>query len=147
MTIATIRRQFPVEPSRLLPEVTPEGEPFWTALKEGRLVAQRCTHCRRQRWPVAPVCGHCGETGFAWDALPEQATLFSFVRYRRSFLPEFEDLMPYAVVTAKLGPDVRMYGRLLTGGGEPWIGMPLKPVIELWPDDRRVLAFRAAETG
>ena len=145
MSIPVIARNFPVSPERLLPQSTADSEPFWRGLKEGKLLAQRCAQCRRQRWPVAPVCPFCGATEFAWDSLPARGEVFSFIRYRRSFLPEFEDLMPYSVVTAQLGPDVRMYGRVIDEKTPLRIGAKLEVILESWPDDWLVPAFRLTE--
>ena len=51
-----IKREFPVDPSSLLPAVTPDNERFWQGLAEGELLLQACTGCGRVRHPIAPVC-------------------------------------------------------------------------------------------
>lgn len=147
MSLTVLAREFPKDPRGLLPEVTPDSEPFWNALKEGQLRVQACATCGRNRWPIAPVCPHCGATGFDWLDLSGKGTIFSWVRYRRSYLPEFEDVMPYVVVTGAIGPDVRMYGRLLATDRPVTIGAPIELVVERWPDDWFVPAFRLLEAN
>ncbi|MFN8719712.1 MAG: Zn-ribbon domain-containing OB-fold protein [Rhodospirillales bacterium] len=147
MSLTMLARDFPKDPRGLLPDITPDSETFWNGLKDGRLLVQACSACSRQRWPIAPVCPHCGTTGFGWAALSGKGTVFSWIRYRRSYLPEFEDVMPYAVVTGELGPDVRMYGRLLSTDMPVTIGAPLELVVERWPDDVFVPAFRLLGAG
>ena len=141
MNLPIIERIFPCDPSDLLPAITPDSEPFWTALTQGGMVVQYCNSCHRPRFPIAPVCPYCGETAHEWKAVTGRGTIFSWVRYHRSFLPEFEDLMPYVVVTAQLEEGPRMIGRLLERDVQAKSGMALKTVIERWPNGRCVPVF------
>ena len=141
MTLPIIERVFPCDPSDLLPAITPDSEAFWSATAQGRLVVQACQACGRTRFPIAPVCPHCGETGFDWREMSGRGTIFSWVRYHRSLLPEFDDLMPYVVITAQLDGGPRMIGRLQKADIEPASGMAVTTVIERWPDGRCVPTF------
>ena len=141
MTLPFVTREFPIDPQGLLPPITPDSDPFWGALAQGRLEVQACLHCGKLRFPVAPVCSHCGETVFRWQQLSGRGVIFSWVRYHRSFLPEFEDLLPYAVVTAQLDEGVRMIGRLLERDVKLKSGMSLSTMVEKWPSGRCVPVF------
>jgi uncharacterized OB-fold protein len=68
-------------------------------------------------------------------------SVFCFARFHRSYLPEFEDLMPYVVATVQLTAGPRMFGRLVGRDVQPRIGQPVRLVIEEWPDGRCVAAF------
>ena len=114
------------------------------------MTAQHCDDCSRPRFPIAPVCPHCGATAWQWRGLTGKGHVFAWVRYHRSYLPEFADLVPYVVITAALEGGVRMIGRLLERDCQPKIGQPVAMLAERWPDGRCVPVFslRAAyESG
>lgn len=136
-----LKRDFPVDPAQLLPAVTPDNERFWSALAEGRLELQVCGGCGKARYPVAPVCPYCHSAAAAWRPMSGEGTIFSFVRYHRSYLPEFADVMPYVVATVQLAEGPRLFGRLIGREVAPRIGQPVRLVIEQWPDGRCVAAF------
>lgn len=142
-----VKRQFPVDPSQLLPAVTPDNKPFWDALAQGRLQLQVCNDCARARHPIAPVCPYCRGTAWAWREMSGTGTVFSYVRFHRSYLPEFEDLMPYVVATVQLAEGPRMFGRLAGREVAPRIGQPVRLVIEEWPNGRCVPAFELETTN
>ena len=137
-------RAFPVDPSDLLPPISPDTAVFWEGLAEGRLQAQACDSCDKARFPVAPVCPHCGATGWQWRALSERGHVHSWVRYRRSFLPEFADVMPYVVACVEFPEGVRMFGWLVDAPkeGAVEIGAEVRAEAERWPDGRCVVRFR-----
>ncbi len=141
MTLPIIERVFPGEPDDLLPAVTSDNEPYWTALARGELLTQSCTQCARLRFPVMPVCPYCGSTNTEWRALSGEGEVFSWVRYHRCFLQEFADLIPYVVITAQLDRGVRIIGRLLERDVIPVTGMPVTTILERWPGGRCVPVF------
>jgi uncharacterized OB-fold protein len=139
-------REFPGsgDPAYLLPPRTGDVAPFWDALREGRLTLQRCRDCGRARFPVAPVCPYCGGRSHDWRPLSGSGTVHSWIRYHRSYLPEFEPLMPYDVLCVALDDGPRMFGRLAGDAGDPWIGMPVQAIVERFPGGECVPAFVAA---
>ncbi len=150
MTLPIIDRVFPIDPEDLLPAITPDNQQFWDALGRGEAIAQNCDGCKRTRYPIVPVCPYCGGTAWNWKTLSGKGTVFSWVRYVRSYLPEFEDLMPYVVLSVQLEEGARMFGRLLDKldrDAPISIGAPVEMVIERWPDGRHVPAFRFATKG
>ena len=137
-------REFPGggDPAALLPLCTLQKIPFFDALSGGSLRVQACGGCGRTRWPIAPVCPHCGGRAFTWRALSGAGTVHSWVGYRRAYLPEFEPLMPYAVLCVSLDGGPRMFGRYV-GSGEPWIGLAVQAIAERLPGGECVPAFVA----
>jgi uncharacterized OB-fold protein len=133
------------DPTHLLPRANRDSAPFFEGLRTGRLTLQRCGECARVRNPVAPVCPHCGGESFEWQQCGGGGTVHSWVRYRRSYLPEFESLMPYVVVSVALDEGPRMFGRLANGDADPQIGMRVQAVVERLPSGACVPAFVAVE--
>lgn len=141
-----IERAFPVDPASILPAVTPDSEPFWKGCAEGRLLLQACLACGRPRHPIAPACPYCRGNAWRWREMSGRGTVFSWVRYHKSYLPEFADLIPYVVATVELEEGPRLFGRLIGRDIQPAIGRPVALVIERWPDGRCVPAFALKET-
>lgn len=139
---AIIKREFPLDPSALLPALTPDNAPHWDALARGELHLQACAECSRLRFPIAPVCPYCRGTAFTWRAISGRGIIYSYVRYHRSYLPEFEDLMPYVVASVELVEGPRIFARLLGRDVAPRIGDAVEMVIEQWPDGRCVPVFQ-----
>jgi uncharacterized OB-fold protein len=145
MTIPVIDRLFPVDPSGLLPAITDDNKQYWDSLTRGELVAQACNSCDAVRYPIAPVCPQCGSTDWNWKSLSGEGRIFSWVRFQRPYLPEFQDVMPYAVASIQLREGPRMYGRLVGDSTNVSIGAAVSAVIEKWPDGRCVPAFEIRE--
>ena len=127
------------DPARLLPAQSAESAPFWNALAQGHLMVQACDRCERARHPIAPICPHCGSAEFGWRALPGSGTVHSWARYHRSYLPEFEPLMPYVVLCVSLDEGPRMFGRLARG--EPAIDGRVQAVVERFVGGGCAIAF------
>lgn len=139
------QRDFPGagDPARLLPPRTDDLAPFYDGLAGGRLVLQRCRQCGRFRYPLAPRCPYCGAADTGWEALSGHGRVHSWIRYRRSYLAEFEPLMPYVVLSVALAEGPRMFGRLCDAGLEPYIEMPVRAVLERCPGGQLIPAFAA----
>src|SRR4051812_42646952 len=94
MTLAIVDRTFPIDPSDLLPAINADNKRYWESLSKGALDVQCCSSCKRNRFPIVPVCPHCRGTTWSWVTLSGRGKVFSWVRYHRGYLPEFEDQMP-----------------------------------------------------
>lgn len=135
------------DPGRLLPLVTRENAPFFDGLRARTLTLQVCAACVRARFPVGPVCPNCGSRSFEWRALSGRGTIHSWLRYRRSYLAEFEPLMPYVVACVQLEEGARIFGRLAGGHPEPEIGHPVRAIVERWAGGQLTHAFAVVATG
>jgi uncharacterized OB-fold protein len=133
----------------LLPPRESDTAPYYEALDAGRLSLQRCSACRRRRYPIAPACPHCGAADHIWETVGGTGVVHSWVRYHRAFLPAFEPLVPYVVLSVELDAGPRMFGRLVDSGLTPRTGEPARMVLERWSDGCLVPAFRlgAAVSG
>ncbi len=97
---------------------------FLRALKDRRIIANRCPTCGRLQLPPAPICGRCHiHMGEDWVELSHRGTVISF-----SFVvdPMYDagigDMrsVPYTVAAIVLdgGPDVAFFHRLEEGDPE-----------------------------
>jgi uncharacterized OB-fold protein len=134
------------DPSPLLPPRSRLSAPHLDALREGRLVLQACDGCRRLRHPIAPVCPYCGARAFDWRRCSGAGSIHSWVRFRRSYLAQFEPLMPYDVLCVALAEGPRMFGRLAEAGAgaEPFIDMAVRAIVERFPSGQCAVAFLPA---
>ncbi|HVZ12881.1 MAG TPA: OB-fold domain-containing protein [Bauldia sp.] len=128
--------------SGLFPPRTSDNQAFWAGLEKGAPVLQQCDACGAFRYPIVPVCPRCSGTGFAWVSISGRGTIFSTVVYPRSYLPEFESLVPYVVATVELAEGPRLFGLIRERHEAPAIGSPVVLEIERWPDGHCVPAFR-----
>lgn len=142
MTIEIRDKSFAIAPDELLPPVTPDSEPYWTALSRGTLLLQHCLECRRMRYPIAPVCPHCGGMQSEWSAASGRGKVLSWVRYHRQYLPEFADLIPYVVLAVALEEGPSMFARLVDASADPGIGDAVGLVVERWPGGRHMPVFK-----
>jgi len=94
------------------PNIDEVSAPFWEALKEHRIVVQRCPNCGRQRFPRLPTCPYCGFVGGSDVEIEGTGTVYSFVGVERALTEAFNGETPYAIVTVELDGGGRMLGRL-----------------------------------
>jgi uncharacterized OB-fold protein len=141
-------RDFPGtgDPTRLLPRRTALNEPFFAGLADRRLRLQRCAACGHARYPVAPACPRCGSTDARWVQLAGTGAVHSWIRYRRSYLAEFEPLMPYVVVCIALDDGPRMFGRLAGAEGDPAVGDRVRMIVERLPSGTHTFAFQPSSS-
>lgn len=137
-----IERRFSVDPVGIEPIVTADNAPFWEALDRGEFIGQYCLETRRFQLPGGPACAISGSTALEWRALSGLGTVFSWVRYHKSYLPEFTDVLPYLVGTIELDEGPRMFARLVDCDRDPRFGEDVCLVIERWPSGRSIPSFR-----
>lgn len=107
----TVHRPLPV------PDVSSTA--YWAAAAEHVLALPRCRHCSMFSLPPDSVCPNCGSTAPEFEFVPVsgRGTVRSWTTVRQSFLPGFDDLLPFVLVDVELveQPELRMIGRLLDG--------------------------------
>jgi uncharacterized protein len=130
--------------SRVRPNITPDNKPHYDALARGVLLLPKCDRCGLVGVPTGPCCQGCGSSGRTWHRCSGRGVVHSWVRYHRTFIPEFEALIPYAVITARLDEGPTVFGRWLSDGHDPQIDAPVCGVVERWADGFCGLAFEGA---
>jgi uncharacterized OB-fold protein len=92
--------------ARLAPAMTADTVFFWDALKEHRLLIQRCRGCGALRHPPRPMCPHCHD--LEWDTIESsgRGTVYSFVIPHHPPLPWFPE--PFVVALVDLAEGTRL---------------------------------------
>jgi len=114
---------------RLGSTVTRDTQFFWDAVREHRLLIQRCTGCGALRHPPRPMCPQCH--ALAWDTVEAsgRGTVFSFVMPQHPQFPFME--YPYIVALIELEEGTRLVTNIVgTAPEEVDIGMPVQLTFE-----------------
>lgn len=127
--------EFYLRPGLPAPSPSPDGldKPYWDALAEGTVVAQRCRSCRGWQWGPEWICHRCHSDDLAFEVLDSPGRIYSYERVWHPVHPALAEQGPYLVVLVEF-PDaegIRMVGNLL---GDPEqtvvIGAAVEPVFE-----------------
>ncbi|MFQ6124221.1 MAG: Zn-ribbon domain-containing OB-fold protein [Candidatus Heimdallarchaeota archaeon] len=119
---------------------SPFMEQFVTYLKEGKLMATKCTSCGTMHMPPREHCT-CLNTEMEWVEVTPEATLKAFTMI--NFAPDvLADKQPYFVGIAETPEGLRMMG-WLTGDAtqNPQVGMKLKISPQELEGDKIVYKF------
>jgi uncharacterized OB-fold protein len=99
------------------------SRPYWDAAAEHVLAVARCSVCHAYSIPPDVVCQHCHSTepDFTYVPVGGRGVVRSWTVMHQSFLPGFDDLIPFVLVDVELDeqPDLRTIGRLLDGPDAP----------------------------
>ena len=96
-----------------LPQPTEEARPFFDALREHRLVVQRCASCEALVHPPRAMCGTCRAVRFDWVAMRGAGTVYSHVVTHQAVHPAFAGHTPLATVEVELAEGPRLYSNLV----------------------------------
>jgi uncharacterized OB-fold protein len=96
-----------------VPIIDADSAPFWEAVAERRLTAQRCETCRRLVFHPRAICPHCHSLELTWQTLSGRGTVYSFTVSRRAPSAEFEPLVPYVVALIDLDEGCRMLSNIV----------------------------------
>ena len=130
-----------------LPQPAPHAGPFFDALREGRLVAQRCVSCGSLAHPPRALCGTCHQTAFEWVPLSGAGTVYSYVVTHQAVHPAFRDHTPLATVEVALAEGPRMTSNLVdVPPQEVAIGLAVEVVFQTVAEGVVLPLFRRSET-
>jgi uncharacterized OB-fold protein len=130
----------------IYPDVDADSAPYWAAVREHRLIIQRCTNCSAARFPARPVCSVCASTGFEWIEATGEAHLVSWCIARHPFHPHFRDV-PYAVLLVELDAHagVSMFGNFRGDLDSLAAGLALRAVFDDAADELTLVNWAPAE--
>jgi hypothetical protein len=117
----------PDDYAKLVPSPTPETQPYWDGLNEGRLRLQRCADCGKVRHYPRPVCDACYSMNVDWIDASGHGTVHSWTITHHAFHPGFKGDLPYTLLTVDLDEGVRMNAQ--ASGIDPMtlrVGMPVR---------------------
>lgn len=99
-----------------LPDLSDERTAgYFEGAAAGELRIPRCDRCHRLVWYPVDACPYCANSDFTWVATSGRGSLFTWAVVRRSFLPAFDDQVPFvsAIVALDDDRDVRIVSRLV----------------------------------
>ncbi|MDP3821370.1 MAG: Zn-ribbon domain-containing OB-fold protein [Burkholderiales bacterium] len=97
-----------------LPTVDPESAPYWSALKENRLILKHCRDCGRHHFYPRALCPHCHSDALEWSDARGTGSIYSFTVARRPAGPAFKADAPYVVAVIDLDEGARMMTNIVT---------------------------------
>ena len=122
-------------PTPPIPNPDERSQPWFGAAAEGRLLLQRCDHCRAYRFPLWGRCTQCWSTEWSWAESAGRGTLYTFGRMHRIYHPGFEAEVPYTVAVVELAEGPRIETRLVNiTETAPRCGMPVAVVFQVMSD-------------
>lgn len=107
--------------------------PYWMALREERLLLQRCRHCRGWQWGPEWLCHRCRSFELSFAPVEPVGRIYSYERVWHPVHSALREQGPYVIVLVELpqADGVRLVGNLL---GDPLaeveIGAPVVGVFE-----------------
>lgn len=130
---------------KLVPSPTPDTQPYWGGLMEGRLRLQRCADCGKVRHYPRPVCDSCYSMNVDWIDASGRGTVHSWTITHYAFHPGFKGELPYTLVTVDLEEGVRMNAQARDiAEPELRVGLPVKLAFDKVKDDLTLPVFVAA---
>jgi uncharacterized protein len=128
----------------LFPVITDTNKPFYDAVAEGRLAANKCNECAHTFLPPANYCPKCLSNQVDWATLSGEASIYSWVEYHRAYHEAFKDKIPYVVAIVQLKEGPRMISNIIDYDTECLkVGMPIQAVFTSGLGDVPVVQFKA----
>jgi uncharacterized OB-fold protein len=130
---------------KLVPSPTPETQPYWDGLLQGRLRLQRCADCGKIRHYPRPMCDACWSMNTDWVDASGNGTVHSWTITHYAFHPGFKGDLPYVLLTVDLPEGVRMNAQ--ARGIDPSqlrVGLPVVVAFDPVKADLTLPVFNAA---
>lgn len=102
----------PAGETRPGPVADEDSRPYWTALRDHRILLQTCTRCGEVRCPPLPACANCGGIGLTNSYAAGAGTLYSWIEAHRAVGTLRPDEVPCTIATVELAEGPRLIGRL-----------------------------------
>ena len=96
----------PRRPQPRFPE--PNTQPYWEAVKDGRLTYQRCNDCNAVVFTPKFHCAACSSENLSWHDSSGAGTIYTYSVVRQNRNPVFSDLGAYVVAYVDLDEGFRM---------------------------------------
>lgn len=133
--------------SNVAPQPTPETQPYWDGLRQGKLMLQRSKSTGKAYFPPRPFFPGAPEQEVEWFEASGRGKLYSYVISHRP-LPGFEGPFAIAVVELEEGP--RLATNIVDCDQTP-DALQLDMALQLAPhaisDEISLPLFRPAEGG
>jgi uncharacterized protein len=127
------------------PVPTPVSAPFWEALRDERIVVQRCGACGRRVHYPRSRCSHCLDEHLEFEPIDGAGTVYAFTVSRQPTAAPFADEVPQIIAIVEVGEGVRFTTTLVDVDPDAVaIGMAVTPVFDHGDDHVTLLRFRPA---
>lgn len=127
----------------LRPYVDYDNKGFWDAIREHRLVFQRCRACGLIVHRPRPMCPRCLSTEREWASSEGKGVVYSYVNfvYQNAAYPGIK--VPYVVVVVEMPEGVRIISNMYEESAEEiYVGMPVEVVFDDVAEDLTLPKFR-----
>jgi uncharacterized protein len=130
---------------KLVPSPTPETQPYWDGLREGRLRLQCCADCGKVRHYPRPVCDACWSMNASWIDASGRGTVHSWTVTHYAFHPGFKGDLPYILITVDLAEGVRRNAQVRgIEAAQLRVGLPVMVAFDPVKPDLTLPVFEAA---
>lgn len=120
----------------LVPLPWGDGDDFWRATADGRLMVQRCVDTGRLLFPPVPRSPWGARRPAEWVTVSGRGCVWSFIVPHTPLIGQFAEVTPYVTVVVELAedPQCRLVGPLVASAGAElgtvegrhvWIGQPV----------------------
>ncbi|MGF7160372.1 hypothetical protein FHS85_001995 [Rhodoligotrophos appendicifer] len=114
-----------------LPVVDPGTEPYWSALRDNKLMLKHCRACNQAHFYPRELCPHCFSDDLDWIEASGKGVIYSYTIARRPAGPAFKADAPYVVALIDLAEGPRMMTNIVTDDVEAVrIGDPVEVAFE-----------------
>lgn len=114
-----------------LPTATAISSTYWDALRQHKVMIQRCDHCGGWVFYPRSHCSHCWSDKLSWKEVSGAGTLYSYTIARVPTLAEFADEMPQILAVVELEEGLRVNTTLVGMAPEDIsIGMKVVPYFD-----------------
>jgi uncharacterized OB-fold protein len=120
-----------------LPEPTPLSQPYWDALRQGRLTFQRCRHCANAWLPPRGECPKCLAAEWDWTDASGKGRVISWVTYHHAYHEAFRDRLPYNVALVELDEGPRLITNIVNADA----GLKAERAVKLKIEDEHGVAL------
>ena len=130
----------------LRPLVTLDNQGFWDAIKQHKLVFQKCKDCGLLRHRPRPMCPRCNSLEMEWAPSTGRGRIYTWVNfvYANAAYPGIK--VPYLVVVVEMDEGVRILSNMYEAKREDiYIGMPVEVVFDEIADDLTLPKFKRRE--
>jgi uncharacterized OB-fold protein len=125
------------------PQPTPVSQPFWDALRDGRVDLQHCDDCGRWVYYPRSRCPGCLSHHLTWTTVEGRGSVYTFTVAEQATAPPFADDVPQLLALVELTEGVRVSTTLVdVEPGAIRVGMPVEPVFDHGDDGITLLRYR-----
>jgi uncharacterized OB-fold protein len=131
---------------KLIPSPTPDTQPYWDGLQQGRLRLQCCADCGKIRHYPRPMCDSCWSMNVNWVDAAGHGTVHSWTITHYAFHPGFKGDLPYILLTVDLPEGVRMNAQARgIDTAKLRVGLPVKLVYDAVKQDLTLPLFESLD--